>query len=108
MSWRDYVEISAEPLSHDAIVARAHDDGAGAIVTFIGITRNVFEGKKVIKLEYECYEPMVGPGGEGLCAHFLSTPYTVTWRVRVPAAAAVADCDEYPQQSSRARGGPLR
>lgn len=56
----DHVEITGEPLSHDDIVARAHDEGAGAIVTFIGITRNVFEGKKVIKLEYECYVPMAG------------------------------------------------
>jgi len=54
----DHVEISADPLSLDAVVARCHDDGAGAIVTFVGITRNVFEGKKVLKLEYECYVPM--------------------------------------------------
>lgn len=56
----DTVAITGDPLSHDDVVARAHDEGAGAIVTFVGITRNLFEGKKVIKLEYECYVPMVG------------------------------------------------
>ena len=62
----DHVEITADPLVHDDIVARAHDEGAGAIATFIGITRNIFEGKQVIKLEYECYKPMVrGPRGVG-------------------------------------------
>ena len=30
----------------------------GAVVTFEGITRNTFEGKTVIALEYEAYEPM--------------------------------------------------
>ena len=28
------------------------------MVTFIGITRDTFEGKQVVRLEYECYVPM--------------------------------------------------
>ena len=30
----------------------------GAINTFLGVTRNVTDGKSVLKLEYECYLPM--------------------------------------------------
>ena len=34
------------------------DPSCGAISTFIGITRNNFQGKKVLKLSYEGYVPM--------------------------------------------------
>ena len=30
----------------------------GAVSTFIGTTRNTFEGKKVVRLEYDAYIPM--------------------------------------------------
>ena len=55
------VEVSAEPLSLDRYVAAVADDGAGAIATFIGVTRNTFEGKRVARLEYEAYVPMARP-----------------------------------------------
>ena len=54
----DHVEITPDPLSLDALVARVHSPSAGAIVTFVGATRDVFEGKPVDRLEYECYAPM--------------------------------------------------
>eukprot|EP00039_Didymoeca_costata_P018381 m.333216 g.333216 ORF g.333216 m.333216 type:complete len:171 (+) comp17099_c0_seq1:109-621(+) len=34
------------------------DDTAGAVSLFIGTTRDNFEGKRVLHLEYEAYEPM--------------------------------------------------
>jgi len=34
------------------------DPRAGAIVTFEGVTRNYFEDKQVVTLEYECYHEM--------------------------------------------------
>ncbi|CAJ1345433.1 unnamed protein product, partial [Effrenium voratum] len=34
------------------------DPACGAITTFSGTTRDNFEGKEVIRLEYEAYEPM--------------------------------------------------
>lgn len=40
------------------MVKIVQDDGAGGISTFIGTTRNTFHGKRVLRLEYECYEPM--------------------------------------------------
>lgn len=54
-----FLEVVAEPLSLDRCVAAVADDSAGAIATFIGVTRNTFEGKRVLRLEYEAYTPMV-------------------------------------------------
>jgi molybdopterin synthase catalytic subunit len=34
------------------------DPGAGAITTFVGTTRNSNDGRRVIRLEYECYPGM--------------------------------------------------
>ncbi|CAO3647325.1 unnamed protein product [Cunninghamella echinulata] len=42
----------------DTITKQVQDDGAGAISTFSGTTRNIFQGKRVIQLEYEAYETM--------------------------------------------------
>ena len=53
-----YVLISPKNLSLDVLVGKVADDGAGAIATFLGVTRNTFNGKGVLRLEYEAYEPM--------------------------------------------------
>lgn len=53
-----YVEVSAEPLDCNKYIAWVSDPSAGAISTFHGVTRNNFQGKAVIKLEYEAYVPM--------------------------------------------------
>ncbi|CAO3583695.1 unnamed protein product [Absidia cylindrospora] len=42
----------------DNITQQVQDDGAGAISTFSGTTRNTFQGKRVIQLEYEAYDKM--------------------------------------------------
>ncbi|CEG83955.1 Putative Molybdopterin converting factor, subunit 2 [Rhizopus microsporus] len=56
---KDTVVITQEGLPLlDDIVKMVHDDSAGAISTFSGTTRDTFEGKKVVQLEYEAYEPM--------------------------------------------------
>lgn len=34
------------------------DPGAGALTTFVGTTRNTNDGRRVIRLEYECYPGM--------------------------------------------------
>lgn len=45
MSHLDIVEISKDPLpSLDFVTELVQDDGAGAITTFSGTTRNVFQG----------------------------------------------------------------
>ena len=68
----DHVEITAHPLVHDDVVKRVADDGAGAIVTFIGTTRDTFEHEGILrnveKLEYECFTPMALAKMRELCA----------------------------------------
>jgi len=43
------------------------DPAAGAITTFSGTTKNTFEGKKVLRLEYEAYIPMAEKEMEKIC-----------------------------------------
>lgn len=74
---QDHVEIVAHPLIHDDVVKRVADDGAGAIVTFIGTTRDTFEHegelRNVEKLEYECFTPMALAKMRELCAAIRGT-----------------------------------
>ncbi|OBZ90112.1 Molybdopterin synthase catalytic subunit [Choanephora cucurbitarum] len=56
---KNIIEISSQELPSLELVADlVQDDSAGAISTFSGTTRDEFEGKKVIELEYEAYIPM--------------------------------------------------
>ncbi len=41
-----------------ALEAAVADPAAGAIATFVGTTRNENSGRRVLRLEYEAYEPM--------------------------------------------------
>ncbi|TMW63485.1 hypothetical protein Poli38472_002426 [Pythium oligandrum] len=54
----DYVEITHDTLDHQCAVERVTHASAGAVSTFIGTTRDNFNGKKVVRLEYEGYIPM--------------------------------------------------
>ena len=47
-----------EPLDLDAVVAEVADPAAGAIATFIGITRAHSRGRTVTHLEYDAYPEM--------------------------------------------------
>jgi MoaE-MoaD fusion protein len=47
-----HVRVTTEPLGLDPLVARVSDPRAGAVVTFLGVTRQVAE------LDYEAYAPM--------------------------------------------------
>uniref|UniRef100_A0A061RE70 Molybdopterin synthase catalytic subunit n=1 Tax=Tetraselmis sp. GSL018 TaxID=582737 RepID=A0A061RE70_9CHLO len=62
-----YVEISCSPLDIQKYITLVEDDSAGAISTFVGVTRDDFQGKKVKKLEYEAYEPMAQKCLELIC-----------------------------------------
>ena len=50
--------LSDTPLSLDAVVREVQRDGAGAIATFTGTTRNHSRGRAVHYLDYEAYEGM--------------------------------------------------
>jgi molybdopterin synthase catalytic subunit len=52
------IEISDKALNMAACVDTAADDSCGGLVTFTGIVRNKTKDKTVVRLEYECYEPM--------------------------------------------------
>jgi molybdopterin synthase catalytic subunit len=47
-----HVRVTGEPLSLDGVAARVRDPRAGAVVTFLGVTRDVE------RLEYEAYAEM--------------------------------------------------
>ena len=50
--------VTNQPIDLNELVAYVTDPEAGAIVPFIGTTRNNNEGRKVIALDYEAYPEM--------------------------------------------------
>lgn len=60
--------VTEEPLSIERVVEEVHDDGAGAIATFIGAPRNRSRGRNVLYLDYEAYEGMAEAMLERLAA----------------------------------------
>lgn len=64
----DLCELSAAPLSLERLFAAVVDPSAGAVASFVGVTRDTFEGKRVTRLEYEAYEPMAVAELRRLCA----------------------------------------
>lgn len=52
------VKVTPDPLDLQQVTNFVQDDSAGAIATFSGVTRNSFNGQKVIQLEYEAYGVM--------------------------------------------------
>ncbi|GLC33160.1 hypothetical protein PLESTB_000364100 [Pleodorina starrii] len=71
-----FVEIKDVALDINQYMDVVADPGAGAIATFSGVTRNTFQGKAVIKLEYEAYVPMALKKLQEL-AHELALRWTV-------------------------------
>ena len=56
MQGRDTVTLTAEPLAIGALAASVVCPTAGGIASFIGTTRDSFEGKRVLQLEV-CIAP---------------------------------------------------
>lgn len=52
------LKISSEPLDTATCIEKATDAECGGVVVFIGTVRNKTKERKVIRLEYECYESM--------------------------------------------------
>ena len=52
------IEITEQPIDVLKVIETATLNEAGAINTFMGTVRNHTSGKKVLRLEYEAYEPM--------------------------------------------------
>ncbi len=54
----DLVEVTAEPLSEERVMAAVGDAGAGGLVLFSGVVREETGGRHVKYLEYEAHAPM--------------------------------------------------
>ncbi|WP_199322800.1 MULTISPECIES: molybdenum cofactor biosynthesis protein MoaE [Calothrix] len=54
----DSFAITFAPLSIEEIYSKADDPANGAIVVMSGMVRNQTDGKPVVALEYQAYEPM--------------------------------------------------
>ncbi len=52
------IKIVSEEILVEEVLRSVEDPSAGAVDLFIGTTRNMSNGKQVVKLEYQAYEPM--------------------------------------------------
>lgn len=55
---RDHFSMTFAPLALEEAYRLADDPGNGAIVVMSGMVRNQTEGRPVVALEYQAYEPM--------------------------------------------------
>jgi molybdopterin synthase catalytic subunit len=62
------IKIVRAPIDIDETLLSVKSPEAGAIDIFIGTTRNHSDGKEVLALEYEAYEPMALRLMEGIVA----------------------------------------
>ncbi|XP_046422745.1 molybdopterin synthase catalytic subunit isoform X1 [Neodiprion fabricii] len=69
---KDVIKLQTEQLNIGDIINLVVAANCGAISTFIGTTRDNFEGKKVVKLEYEAYQPMALKELENVCSKIRS------------------------------------
>lgn len=52
------IELTEDPIDVATLVARAQRPTAGAVVLFLGITREFTDGQQTSSLTYEAYAPM--------------------------------------------------
>ena len=64
-------------------------DACGAVATFVGVTRDNFQGKTVLRLSYEGYIPMAVKELRKLCVRATTTYPSVQ---RIAAVHIVGDC----------------
>ncbi|XP_072167054.1 molybdopterin synthase catalytic subunit-like [Diadema setosum] len=68
MAAMDVIRLTPSQLSVDEAVQVVTHPSCGAVSVFLGTTRDNFEGKTVVRLEYEAYEPMAEKELNKLCA----------------------------------------
>lgn len=88
------IEITDQPIDVQNIITTASKKEAGAINTFIGTVRNSTSGNKVIRLEYEAYEPMAVSEIQKIMdqasEHWKLTGYAVSHRVGILTPGEIA------------------
>ncbi len=52
------IQLTQERIDNDAVLRSVSDNAAGAVVLFLGTTREFTEGRKTSSLDYECYREM--------------------------------------------------
>jgi molybdopterin synthase catalytic subunit len=52
------IVLTSKPINVQRAIDKASSDEAGAVAVFIGTVRNMTEGKRVVKLDFESYEKM--------------------------------------------------
>lgn len=61
------ITITDQPLDINQITQLAHSPEAGAVNVFVGTVRGNTQKKKVVRLEYEAYEPMAVSEIQKIC-----------------------------------------
>jgi molybdopterin synthase catalytic subunit len=46
------IEVTETGISPDSVIARAKSDGSGCVVTYVGLIRDISQGKPVLSVEY--------------------------------------------------------
>lgn len=52
------IELTRDPIDTAALLARATTPEAGAVVLFLGTTREMTDGRRTLTLDYEAYDEM--------------------------------------------------
>lgn len=63
----NFINLSLEKLDINEAIKKVVATNCGAVSSFIGTTRDFFENKRVLKLEYEAYEPMAVKEINSIC-----------------------------------------
>ncbi|XP_039614436.1 molybdopterin synthase catalytic subunit [Polypterus senegalus] len=64
---RDIIKLTSSKLSTDEVSFSAVCPECGAVSLFVGTTRNSYQGKVVVQLEYEAYIPMAESELKKIC-----------------------------------------
>lgn len=64
---RVHVGLQDGPLDLSSIIDLVRSPSAGAIVTFSGTTRDTFDGKEVLYLDYESHTPLASKSLREIC-----------------------------------------
>lgn len=70
-------KITQSPINMQELTDFVADPAAGAMATFVGMTRNTNDGRRVIRLEYECYPGMAEKEMRKIAAEVLTR-----WSIR--------------------------
>lgn len=53
-----HARLTTDPIDANALLAEIAHDADGAQVLFLGVVRNHHQGREVLRIDYEAYEPM--------------------------------------------------